>query len=157
MEPMRWLYMHSKGGHLFFYLGTEEGKEGRVFVDGIYFIFVFSSCSQRVPACSQWCFSISQCVPQSTTHSSHITHLSNTYHSNFAASTLIILFSEMLKFSDFFFFWKNKILWRKIWNLQEYFICWNENFQILINYLTNMSPKLPRYYSNYFWNFHFNK
>jgi len=31
------------------------------------------------------------------------THLSNTYHSNFAASTLIILFSEMLKFSEYFF------------------------------------------------------
>jgi hypothetical protein len=31
----------------------------------------------------------------------------------FAASILIILFFEMLKFSEFF--WKNKILWRKYW------------------------------------------
>jgi hypothetical protein len=30
------------------------------------------------------------------------THLSITYHGTFAASTLIILFSEMLKISDFF-------------------------------------------------------
>jgi hypothetical protein len=30
------------------------------------------------------------------------TRLSNTYHSTFAASILIILFSEMLKFSELF-------------------------------------------------------
>jgi hypothetical protein len=30
------------------------------------------------------------------------THLSNSYHSTFAASILIILFSEMLKFSEYF-------------------------------------------------------
>ncbi len=35
-------------------------------------IFVFSACSQCLPACSQLYFSISQCVPQSTTHLSHI-------------------------------------------------------------------------------------
>ncbi len=67
------------------------------------------------------------------------TRLSNTYyHSTFAASTLIILFSrnvENLKFC----FLKERKFSMKILNLQEYFICWNFKFQILMNYLTNMS------------------
>jgi hypothetical protein len=40
--------------------------------------------------------------------------------------TLIILFSEMLKFSNFFS--NNKIMWIKLLNLQEYFIWKNEFF-----------------------------
>ncbi len=55
------------------------------------------------------------------------TRLSNTYHSTFAASIQIILFSKMLKLSEFFL--KEQILWRKILNIQEYFICWSENFK----------------------------
>jgi hypothetical protein len=45
------------------------------------------------------------------------------------ALTLIILLSEMLKFSQIFSLKKIK-LWRKILNLQEYSIHQNENFKI---------------------------
>jgi hypothetical protein len=69
MEPMRWLYMQSRGV-IFFPWGQRRGRGAGVY-GWNFLIFVFSSCSQCVPACSQLCFSIFQCVPQSTTHLSH--------------------------------------------------------------------------------------
>ncbi len=70
MEPMRWLYMQSRGV-IFFPWGQRRGRGPGVY-GWNFLIFVFSSCSQCVPACSELCFSIFQCVPQSTTHLSHI-------------------------------------------------------------------------------------
>jgi hypothetical protein len=97
------VYAFKRGSSSF--LLENRGGEGGAGVCGWNFFYfcvliLFPACPCMFPMM----FLNSQCVPQSTTHSSHITHLSNTYHSNFAASTLIILFSEMLKFSDFFFF-----------------------------------------------------
>jgi hypothetical protein len=61
------------------------------------------------------------------------THLSNTYHSTFAASTLIILFSEMLKISDFFFWERTKFVKENIESSGIlYLLKWK--FQILINF-----------------------
>ncbi len=51
-----------------------------------------------------------------------------------AASTLIILFLEMLKFSNSFFVLKEKDLGKKILNLQEYFICQFENLKMNSNF-----------------------
>ncbi len=50
------------------------------------------------------------------------------YPTTLPASIVIILFSEMLSFSHKIFL--KKKLWReKILKLQEYFVCWNENFK----------------------------
>jgi hypothetical protein len=54
--------------------------------------------------------------------------------------TLIILFSEMLKFSRFFFLKDKKKLWRKIWKSSAIFYLLKLKFQFLINYFTNVSP-----------------
>ncbi len=67
--------------------------------------------------------------------------IASKYHNKLAALTLIILFSEMLKLS------KNKIkfpmkiipLWRKVLNLQEYSVCWNENFKLNSFFNINVS------------------
>jgi hypothetical protein len=50
--------------------------------------------------------------------------IASKYHTKLAALTLIILFSEMLKLSNFvFFFMKIIPLLRKVLNLQEYSVC----------------------------------
>ncbi len=60
-----------KRGHLFFPWGQRRGRGPGV--HGWNFLsFVFLACSQCVPAWSQLCFSMSQCVPKSSTHLSHI-------------------------------------------------------------------------------------
>ncbi len=50
--------------------------------------------------------------------------------STLASWRLIMLFSEMLKFSKIISSKSKNILWRKIVNIQEYSICWNECFKI---------------------------
>jgi hypothetical protein len=62
------------------------------------------------------------------------------YPTSLAASTLIILFSEMLKISKFFI----KNCEEKVLNLQEYYFVWND-FCKLIKYSTNMLWSCQRY------------
>jgi len=71
--------------------------------------------------------------------------------------TLIILFSEMLKLSKKILP-NQKIFWRIIVNIQEYFICWND-FSKLINYLMDMCWNgqgsmvyIYIYISKWYWN-----
>jgi hypothetical protein len=100
MDPMRRLHMHSRGV-IFFSLGTEEGKPGGcswMELLTLSVLILLVECPCMIP---MMFLNFPMCSPE---HHAFIPHhtLSNTYHSNFAPSTLIILFSEMLKFSEFF-------------------------------------------------------
>jgi hypothetical protein len=68
------------------------------------------------------------------------------YRSTLAASKLIILFLEMLKFSKILFL-KNNFLWRKVKNLLNYFI-FNMKSSILKKLFKRHALELPSYSCN---------
>jgi len=66
----------------------------------------------------------------------HTSNISMKYHSTLAAWTLMMLFSEMLKFLNFFFFFSmNKTLWRKILNLHGILCFLKKNYLIDIYWI----------------------